>query len=1094
MSRSRFLASLGWTLIACCAPLGAAEDLGIRVPEGFEVSLYADDALAHDIYSMTVDSQGRVAVAGAGYVKILHDTDGDGRADRASLFSSAPASGAHGMVFDGHDLICTGDNSVMRLRDADGDGVADGPGEIWTALRHPEHGANGLVRGPDGCYYLICGNDAGISEKQISTASSPVKHPHSGGVVRFSAAGKPLDVVAHGFRNPYDLDFDAAGHLLTVDSDGERDHHLPWYAPTRLFDIAQGMEHGWLLQGWTRGWNRPQSFFDNVERMVEIGRGSPTGVIVYRHRNFPEHYRGGMFSACWTLGRVYYFPLQTAGATCQSQLEIFVQTTGDVGFAPCDLAVGPQGELFVAIGGRQTRGSVFRVRWTGPHNEAKPKPPLAEVLEADQPLASWSRARWVPAAQKLGQAPFEQALDDETRAVAQRIRAVEVLVDLFGGLDALRAGRWAQTSEPQTRARVAWALGRGPSSQHAEQILARLTSDADPRVERAAWEALATINTIDPTLPHPPDWSRGLASPVRRVRAAAIVVARETGQASYQKFLSTVRLDSQADALRLAQLWVKLPEVAPQADRAAFTPEDLASCLQSLAATRSDSRARLEAVRLLQIGLGDLRVKKDKSEVYSGYLGNSVAQLDAALRERMVRQLAPHFPSVDAELNRELGRLLGMLGAEYPTLLPAIAREWSALSSVEDDLHYLIVASLLGGSRTPEVTAATAQCLLRLHKKLDDLGQFPSRNWPFRVCEAFDELSRRDAGLAASLVASSDFGHAEHTLFVEHLPEEVRLLATRKLWAAMIGQGREPTPELIALAGRLPAPEAIGLLESQWERAGLRDPIVMALAKNPRTPDRPKFIEALSSPQPEVVEKAAQALLNLGIANSPREMAQALRALKQSCGLVKRAEPRASLIRLLEFWTEGSADVDEDPDPSKIYVGWFDMFEQTYPQEAVLLKNRPGDNTQNWRQRLAKIEWAAGDAGRGRGVFERRTCHRCHQTSGHLGPELTGAVSRMSRDDLFTAIIDPNLEVSPAFQTTLIATHAGQVYHGVIVYESPESTLLQTGPDTTVRIRDTETSTMRKSTQSLMPTGLLETLSDQDLSDLYSYLSTLGAK
>lgn len=268
----------------------------------------------------------------------------------------------------------------------------------------------------------------------------------------------------------------------------------------------------------------------------------------------------------------------------------------------------------------------------------------------------------------------------------------------------------------------------------------------------------------------------------------------------------------------------------------------------------------------------------------------------------------------------------------------------------------------------------------------------------------------------------------------------------------------------------------------------------MALAKHPRAQDRTKFIEALSSPQPDVVEKAARALLDLGIASSPGEIAQALLALKQACGLPKRAEPRESLVSLLEFWTEGSADVDEGPDPSTIYLGWFAMFGQNYPQEAAKLKGRPGGATESWQQRLAKVEWTTGDADRGRGVFERRACHRCHQVSGHLGPELKGAVSRMSRDDLFTAILDPNLEVSPAFQTTVIATNSGQVYHGVIVYESPEGTLLQTGPDTTVRITDTEKSSMRKSTQSLMPSGLLDTLSDQDVSDLYAYLRTLGAK
>ena len=57
------------------------------VPEGFEVTLYADDDLAHDIYSMTIDSRGRVVVAGAGYVRILHDRDGNGAADDYTEFN-----------------------------------------------------------------------------------------------------------------------------------------------------------------------------------------------------------------------------------------------------------------------------------------------------------------------------------------------------------------------------------------------------------------------------------------------------------------------------------------------------------------------------------------------------------------------------------------------------------------------------------------------------------------------------------------------------------------------------------------------------------------------------------------------------------------------------------------------------------------------------------------------------------------------------------------------------------------------------------------------------------------------------------------------
>jgi putative heme-binding domain-containing protein len=206
----------------------------------------------------------------------------------------------------------------------------------------------------------------------------------------------------------------------------------------------------------------------------------------------------------------------------------------------------------------------------------------------------------------------------------------------------------------------------------------------------------------------------------------------------------------------------------------------------------------------------------------------------------------------------------------------------------------------------------------------------------------------------------------------------------------------------------------------------------------------------------------------------------------------KSSEPRQSLLTLLNFWTEENSDVDSDPDPTKVYVGWFEMFRGYYPAEAAKLERSSGDDAEGWRRRLAAVDWTAGDADRGRAVYERRACHRCHQVSGHLGPELTGAVARLSRDDLFTAIIDPNLEVSPAFQTTLVATEAGQVYHGLVVYESPEGVLLQIGPDTTVRVTDVERSSMRPSAVSLMPRGLLDTLTDQDLSDLYAHLKILG--
>jgi hypothetical protein len=58
-------------------PLVPVEELGLRVASGFRVTLYADEKLGNDIFAMTLDAQGHVVVTGPGYIRTLHDTNGD---------------------------------------------------------------------------------------------------------------------------------------------------------------------------------------------------------------------------------------------------------------------------------------------------------------------------------------------------------------------------------------------------------------------------------------------------------------------------------------------------------------------------------------------------------------------------------------------------------------------------------------------------------------------------------------------------------------------------------------------------------------------------------------------------------------------------------------------------------------------------------------------------------------------------------------------------------------------------------------------------------------------------------------------------------
>src|SRR6185437_1708379 len=75
---------------------------GLRVPAGFEVAEFADSSLANDVYCMTLDPKGRVVVSGRGYIRLLIDDNGDGRADRALDFAGAPKDGAMGLFWEGN--------------------------------------------------------------------------------------------------------------------------------------------------------------------------------------------------------------------------------------------------------------------------------------------------------------------------------------------------------------------------------------------------------------------------------------------------------------------------------------------------------------------------------------------------------------------------------------------------------------------------------------------------------------------------------------------------------------------------------------------------------------------------------------------------------------------------------------------------------------------------------------------------------------------------------------------------------------------------------------------------------------------------------
>jgi putative membrane-bound dehydrogenase-like protein len=134
-----------------------------------------------------------------------------------------------------------------------------------------------------------------------------------------------------------------------------------------------------------------------------------------------------------------------------------------------------------------------------------------------------------------------------------------------------------------------------------------------------------------------------------------------------------------------------------------------------------------------------------------------------------------------------------------------------------------------------------------------------------------------------------------------------------------------------------------------------------------------------------------------------------------------------------------------------------------------------------------------GDVRRGQVVFNgaKAACSSCHTIGymgGKVGPDLTKVGQVRTERDLLEAIVYPSASFVRSFEPLVIATKSGDVHNGVVRQENDEEIVLATGPRTEVRIAQDDIKEMRPGTVSVMPAGLEEQLSRQELTDLLAFL------
>ncbi len=152
------------------------------VPEGFAVTMFAREPLVRNPSSITFDARGRIFVGmGPQYrnptpqtpadsVLLLRDTDGDGVADKAHPFATGFNS-IQGLAWHGRDLWVANAPDLTLVRDLDGDDVADEFVRVFTDLGNIEHALHGLNWAPDGKLYMTKGNSKGLAMKAAVEAS-----------------------------------------------------------------------------------------------------------------------------------------------------------------------------------------------------------------------------------------------------------------------------------------------------------------------------------------------------------------------------------------------------------------------------------------------------------------------------------------------------------------------------------------------------------------------------------------------------------------------------------------------------------------------------------------------------------------------------------------------------------------------------------------------------------------------------------------------------------------------------------------------------------------------------------------------------------
>jgi putative membrane-bound dehydrogenase-like protein len=586
-----------FTLTMCLTLAAALADPapGIAQPRSLDsrlkITLFAAEPDIVTPCGLAVDARGRVLVVEShthfppeGYqgpttdrIRLLQDTNGDGRADRIDTFFDGTTWTMNiGVHPDGSVYVATR-SEVFRLRDTDDDGRADQRvriAHLETEGDYPHDGLSGFTFDFAGNVYFGLGENKGAEYRLVGSDGSMASELEGGQIYRCRADGTRVELIALGFWNPFHLAFDAFGRLFAVDNDPDS---LP---PCRLMHIVEGGNYGYRYRNGRRGVHPFTAWNGELPGTLPMVAGTgeaPSGLVVYESDQLPADYVGDLMATSWGDHRIDRFHLETRGASFRADGKPVIQ--GDENFRPVGIATAPDGSLLVSdwvLKDYQVhgKGRIWHITSKEPKPAARPERPSDAIGAVHRPLREQA-ARALAAGGAKGREELRNLAGNSPLPRA-RAAALSALA-LVGDFDAVRAAALADRSvdvqshairllpadsiPPQLFDAAASEVRAEAMRRAADRELAarlwRQVGASDAFVAEAARQGLARSHAVTAKLNT--DWDAAQ-------RLAALLVLREWRVADGETALPALLRDTDP-AVRFAAIqWVGEARLRPFRD------------------------------------------------------------------------------------------------------------------------------------------------------------------------------------------------------------------------------------------------------------------------------------------------------------------------------------------------------------------------------------------------------------------------------------------------------------------------------------------------------------------------------------------------